>query len=221
MLNKYYSNNRLKELPIYFHLITHKEKKYTFKTVKTHKIITISEISFCMFELDNNRTGYCKLVFFADLKDLIGTKLDSKKQEIEIKFKNLENDKKIHKIEIMSPNSEKINQILLDNQKAFLSYSNNNSNDKNKNDVKNLNPSDNTKNNNSDNKNDIKENNNQNLNDLNRKEQKNETNDKNDNKTNPNMPNINIAMVEKQIIYVEKSLNVGEKPNKEQIDYLI
>ena len=53
-----------------------------------------------MFELDNNRTGYCKLVFFADLKDLIGTKLDSKKQEIEIKFKNLENDKKIHKIEI-------------------------------------------------------------------------------------------------------------------------
>ena len=64
MLNKYYSNNRLKELPIYFHLITHKEKKYTFKTVKTHKIITISEISFCMFELDNNRTGYCKLVFF-------------------------------------------------------------------------------------------------------------------------------------------------------------
>ena len=78
-LNKYYSINRLKEMPIYFHLITHKEKKFTFKTIKTHKIITISEISFCMFELDNNHSGYCKLIFFSDLKDLISTKLDNKK----------------------------------------------------------------------------------------------------------------------------------------------
>ena len=84
-LNKLYSNNRLKELPIYFHLITHKERKSAFKTIKTHKIITISEISFCMFELDTNHTGYCKLIFFADLKDLINTKLDKKRTEIEIR----------------------------------------------------------------------------------------------------------------------------------------
>ena len=83
-------------------MITLKEKKFTFKVVKSHKIITISDISFCMFELDNNHTGYCKLIFFADLKDLIGTKLDNKKQEIEIKWKNPENDKKIIKIEIYS-----------------------------------------------------------------------------------------------------------------------
>ena len=125
ILNKYYSNNRLKELPIYFHLITHKEKKSTFKTVKTPKIITISEISFCMFELDNTHTGYCKLIFFADLKDLISTKLDNKKNEIEIKWKNPENDKKNIRIEIISPNSENINKILLENKKEFLNYANN------------------------------------------------------------------------------------------------
>ena len=28
-------------------------------------------------------------------------------------------------------------------------------------------------------------------------------------------------MIEKQIVYVEKSLNVGEKPNKEQLNYLM
>ena len=83
-INKFYSNNRLKELPIYFHLVTHKEKKSTFKNIKTHKIITISEISFCMYELDTNHTGYCKLIFFADLKDLISTKLDKKRTEIEM-----------------------------------------------------------------------------------------------------------------------------------------
>jgi ubiquitin-protein ligase len=121
-LNKYYSINRLKEMPIYFHLITHKEKKFTFKTIKTHKIITISEISFCMFELDNNHSGYCKLIFFSDLKDLISTKLDNKKNEIEIKWRNPENDKKNIKIEIVSPNSENINNILLNNQAEFFKY---------------------------------------------------------------------------------------------------
>ena len=165
ILNKLYSNNRLKELPIYFHLITHKEKKSTFKTVKTHKIITISEISFCMFELDNNHTGYCKLIFFADLKDLIITKLDNKKQEIEIKWKNLENDKKNIKIEIISPNYENINKILLDKQKAFLNY--NNENKIQNNDNTNTNSSNNTtsnniednKNNNANNKSESKDNN--------------------------------------------------------------
>ena len=100
ILNKYYNINRLKDLPIFFHLITHKEKKITLYKIKSHKIITISEISFCMFELDNNHTGYCKLVFFADLKDLIGIQLDTKNNEIEIKFKNLLKDKKHTKIEI-------------------------------------------------------------------------------------------------------------------------
>ena len=125
ILNKYYNINRLKDLPIFFHLITHKEKKITLYKIKSHKIITISEISFCMFELDNNHTGYCKLVFFADLKDLIGIQLDTKNNEIEIKFKNLLKDKKHTKIEIISSNSENINRILLENQKKFLSYNNN------------------------------------------------------------------------------------------------
>ena len=64
ILNKYYSINRLKELPIFCHSITYKEKKMTLYSVKSHKIITISEISFCMYELDNYHTGFCRLIFF-------------------------------------------------------------------------------------------------------------------------------------------------------------
>ena len=176
ILNKYYNINRLKDLPIFFHLITHKEKKITLYKIKSHKIITISEISFCMFELDNNHTGYCKLVFFADLKDLIGIQLDTKNNEIEIKFKNLLKDNKHTKIEIISSNSENINRILLENQKKFLSYNNNYNH------------------NNSIIDNGKKE--------LSEEEKK-------------------IMMIEKQILYVEKSITVGDKPKKGQIKYLI
>jgi len=43
-----------------------------------------------------------------------------------------------------------------------------------------------------------------------------------DKKKTGSVPNINIAMVEKQIIYIEKSINVGDdKPNKEQVNYLM
>ena len=48
-LDKYYSINRLKDLPIYFHLIIHGKKKCSYNIIKSPKIITISEISFCMF----------------------------------------------------------------------------------------------------------------------------------------------------------------------------
>jgi ubiquitin-protein ligase len=223
-LNKLYSLDRLKELPIYFHLITHKEKKSTFKSVKTHKIITISEISFCMYEIDNNNKGYCKLIFFADLKDLIGTKLESKKTEIEIKWKNLSNDKKSIKIEIISSNYENINKILLDNQKAFL----NNSNEINENKEK-IGSSNNNNNNKESKEQSIEAHKGTDIKDSDNKSHENKIEDnineskkELDKKKTGSVPNINIAMVEKQIIYIEKSINVGDdKPNKEQVNYLM
>ena len=221
-LNKLYSLDRLKELPIYFHLITHKEKKSTFKSVKTHKIITISEISFCMYEIDNNNKGYCKLIFFADLKDLISTKLENKKTEIEIKWKNLSNDKKSIKIEIISSNYENINKILLDNQKAFLNNNNESNENKEKIGIINNNNKESKEQSIETNKEkDIKETNNK-SNENKIEDNINENKKELDKKKTGSVPNINIAMVEKQIIYIEKSINVGDdKPNKEQVNYLM
>ena len=224
VLNKLYMINRLKELPIYFHLITHKEKKsaLSFTSVKTHKIITISEISFCMYELDNSHTGYCKLVFFADLKDLINTRVDNKNNYIEIKWKNPENEKKIIKIEIISPDVEVINKILFENKKEFFSLDNNNKelNDKKQN-KENKESLDKNKENkkNKDNAKEKGENSNNEVNSEIKNEKPKENKEENI-KKNP-VPNINIMMIEKQIVYVEKSLNVGEKPNKEQLNYLM
>ena len=221
VLNKLYMINRLKELPIYFHLITHKEKKsaLSFTSVKTHKIITISEISFCMYELDNSHTGYCKLVFFADLKDLINTRVDNKNNYIEIKWKNPENEKKIIKIEIISPDVEVINKILFENKKEFFSLDNNN---KELNDKKQNKENKESLDKNKENKDNAKEKGENSNNEVNSeiKNEKPKENKEENIKKNP-VPNVNIMMIEKQIVYVEKSLNVGEKPNKEQLNYLM
>ena len=105
-LDKYYKINFLKELPIYFHLVS-----------RDNKILTISDISFCLYDLDKN-IGYCKLSFHVDLKDIIEVKSKKKKNLITIKYKNPLNNKK-NKIIINTPNNEAINAILLEKMKIY------------------------------------------------------------------------------------------------------
>ena len=231
-LNKLYHMNRLKELPVFFHLITLKEKKMQIKTVKSPRILTISDISFCLFELDSKNSGYCKLVFHSDLKDLITTKINEKKNEIEIKWKSNTKNKKEIKIEIISPMFQNINKLLTENFKKFTEVKNSNIGDNNINkDVskKNDNKDNSIKNNNKDenkiissnviNKDNSIKNNNTNQNNKNIENINIKNNDKNNNINTP-VPNVNIAMIEKQIFYVEKSMNVNGNVNNDQIKYL-
>ena len=106
ILNKYYQINFLRNLPIFFHIISNE-----------NKIITISDISLCLYDLDKN-VGFCKLSFFVDIKDLIEIKINSNENKINLKYKNSLNNK-TKKININTSFYETINTILKEKMQIY------------------------------------------------------------------------------------------------------
>ena len=106
ILNKIYKINFLKKLPIFLHFITNE-----------NKILTISDISLCIYLLDKN-IGFCILSFYIDIKDIIKVNPNPKKNKIEIKYKSSLNNK-IKKFNINTANVETINAILNEKMKIY------------------------------------------------------------------------------------------------------
>ena len=106
VLGKYYKINFLKELPIYFHLVS-----------RENKILTISDISLCLYDLDNN-IGYCKLSFYTDIKCLLEVKSNKKKNIVTFTYKDISSNKK-HTIKLNTPNNEAISAILKEKMKIY------------------------------------------------------------------------------------------------------
>ena len=106
ILNKIYKINFLKKLPIFLHFITNE-----------NKILTISDISLCIYLLDKN-IGFCTLSFYIDIKDIIKVNPNPKKNKIEIKYKSSLNNK-IKKFNINTANVETINAILNEKMKIY------------------------------------------------------------------------------------------------------
>jgi hypothetical protein len=106
VLGKYYKINFLKELPIYFHLVS-----------RDNKILTISDISLCLYDLDNN-IGYCKLSFYTDIKCLIEVKSNKKKNLIIFTYKDIVSNKK-NKMKLNTPNNENITAVLKEKMKIY------------------------------------------------------------------------------------------------------
>ena len=106
VLGKYYKINFLKELPIYFHLVS-----------RENKILTISDISLCLYDLDNN-IGYCKLSFYTDIKCLLEVKSNKKKNIVTFTYKDILSNKK-NTIKLNTPNNEAISAILKEKMKIY------------------------------------------------------------------------------------------------------
>ena len=106
VLGKYYKINFLKELPIFFHLVS-----------RDNKILTISDISLCLYDLDNN-IGYCKLSFYTDIKCLIEVQSNKKKNLIIFTYKDIVSNKK-NKMKLNTPNNENISAILKEKMKIY------------------------------------------------------------------------------------------------------
>ena len=68
IINKYYKINFIKELPIYFNSISNNSK-----------IITISDISLCIYDLDKKNIKYYKLYLYLNIKDIIEASYKQKK----------------------------------------------------------------------------------------------------------------------------------------------
>jgi len=104
ILKKVYKINFIKELPIFFH-----------DKLNNNKILTISDISLCFFDLDKKNEGHCLLSSYIDIKDIIEVISKPNKKMITVKYKN----KKTKNINIITPSYEEILSILNEKMKIY------------------------------------------------------------------------------------------------------
>jgi len=106
MLNHLYPFNFLKTLPIFF-----------YSNPETKKIITIGDISFCLYELiEEKGFKYCKLIFFLNIKEIIEIQTKQKDNLLIIKYKC---EKSTQNISINSENYNIFQDILLEKMKIY------------------------------------------------------------------------------------------------------
>ena len=106
MLNHLYPFNFLKTLPIFF-----------YSNPETKKIITIGDISFCLYELiEEKESKYCKLIFFLNIKEIIEIQTKQKDNLLIIKYKC---EKSTQNISINSENYNIFQDILLEKMKIY------------------------------------------------------------------------------------------------------
>ena len=111
-----YPLNRIQELPI-FHKNVKQKEMIKNKITKKNKILTISDLSFCLYEKDTKKT--VKLTFQADLNNLITLKRNMQQNTILFiwKDKNKENEK--IEIETVTTETEEIKTTLLEKMELF------------------------------------------------------------------------------------------------------
>ena len=111
-----YSTERIKEFPVFMKSV--KEiNKIKNKITKINKILTISDLSFCLYEKESKH--FSKLTFHNDLNNLISMKRNTERNTIAFTWKKKGDDKNKIDIEIMTPDTEEIKKILLQKMDLF------------------------------------------------------------------------------------------------------
>ena len=105
-LNSFYSLKLLKELPINLYLLPQENKNI---------ILTISDISFCLYELSVENSGICKLIFFIDINQIKKIEINDTENKLTLKFKNNQND-----IILITQRYKIINKILNEKMKIYI-----------------------------------------------------------------------------------------------------
>lgn len=117
-INHLYSLDKIKELPI-FHLNVKEIERIKNKLVKKNKILTISDLSFCLYE--NESKHLAKLTFQANLNDIISIKRNTQDNTIILIWNNNNNnnDKENIEIELFTNDTGKIKSTLLEKIELF------------------------------------------------------------------------------------------------------
>ena len=111
-----YSTERIKEFPVFIKNV--KEiNKIKNKITKVNKTLTISDLSFCLYEKESKH--FSKLTFQNDLSNLISMKRNTEQNTIAFTWKKKGDDKNKIDIEIMTPDTEEIKNILLQKMDLF------------------------------------------------------------------------------------------------------
>ena len=105
-LNSFYSLKLLKELPINLYLLPQENKNI---------ILTISDISFCLYELSVENSGICKLIFFIDINQIKKIEINDTENKLILKFKNNQND-----VILITQRYKIINKILNEKMKIYI-----------------------------------------------------------------------------------------------------
>ena len=116
MINHIYSLDRIKEYPI-FHQNVKQIEKIKNKIYKKNKILTISDLSFCLYEIESKHLA--KLTFQGDLNDLISIKRNTQENTITSIWKDKKNENENIEIELLTNETEKIKSTLLEKMELF------------------------------------------------------------------------------------------------------
>ena len=115
-INHVYPFNRIKDLPI-FHQNVKQNERLKNKIIKKNKILTISDLSFCLYEKE--KKNFVKLTFQADLNNLITIKRNMQENTIIFIWKNKKKENETIEIEIATTETETIKSTLLEKMELF------------------------------------------------------------------------------------------------------
>ena len=115
-LNYLYPTERIKEFPIFIKNVK-ENSKIKNKVTKINKILTISDLSFCLYEKESR--NYSKLTFHNDLNNLVTFKRNTELNTITFIWKMKDNDKDKIGVEIITEDSEEIKSVLLEKMELF------------------------------------------------------------------------------------------------------
>ena len=116
MINHIYSYDRIKELPI-FHINVKQNEKNKNKIIKKNKILTISDLSFCLYEPESKHS--VKLTFQANLNELLSIKRNTQEKTINLIWKKNNKENETIEIVISTDDSDKIKSTLLEKMELF------------------------------------------------------------------------------------------------------
>ena len=116
MINHIYSYDRIKELPI-FHINVKQNEKIKNKIIKKNKILTISDLSFCLYESESKHS--VKLTFQANLNELLSIKRNTQEKTINLIWKKNNKENETIEIVISTDDSDKIKSTLLEKMELF------------------------------------------------------------------------------------------------------
>ena len=115
-INQIYSTERIKQFPLFIKNVKENIKAKN-KIIKVNKILTISDLSFCLYEKESKQ--YSKLTYQNDLSNLISIRRNTELNTINFIWKNKDNDKEKIEIEIITKDTEEIKKILLEKMELF------------------------------------------------------------------------------------------------------
>ena len=115
-INQLYSTERIKEFPLFIKEVK-ENKKVKNKITKVNKILTISDLSFCLYEKESKH--FSKLTFQSDLSNLISIKRNTELNTITFIWKKKDDEKEKEEVEIITKDTEEIKKVLLEKMELF------------------------------------------------------------------------------------------------------